>query len=499
MRRTLLRSRSAALLESLERRQLLSLVPAAPTTSDDCGCGGHDANTIVVDDDRKQCPNATFTSINLAVQAALPYSTIKVCPGLYNELVIVDKPLTILGPGRNCGPCRDRAPDPNRDAIVQFVNPTQSGIFSLLSNDITLDGFVIRNNTLGPGIYSSPAFSGYVVEDNLVTHNVFGYYFHSSGLYESVTRRNCFIDNSVAGPANGNGVYSDQGLRNAVITANRFEKNFNASVVLAGAPGTQTDISVTCNTSVNDGSFAFFNVDHGVMSRNFSYNSSGSGYFVAGCNKVDITCNVAIRATFSGVATNDPFLVGPNTNILISKNLLMDNGEAGVSMRQIINSTAEYNYAVRNGRLEPGDGIRLGAGALNNCVTHNVADRNRRDGIRAEVGSSNNVIAHNRMRYNREHDAHDDTVGPYNPPAMVANQWYDNDCRTQNKPGLCDHCCSCGDGHDSYDDRLTDDERNAIMGHEALVDQDTSLVSLDPEPDVLLGSLLPLSTERKYA
>jgi parallel beta-helix repeat protein len=214
---------------------------------------------------------------------------------------------------------------------------------------------------------------------------------------------------------------------------------------------------------------------------------------------------VAIRATFSGIATNDPFAdppsvpLAPSTNILISKNLLMDNGEAGISMRHIINSRAESNYAVRNGRLEPGDGIRLGEGAENNSVTCNVADRNGRDGIRAEVGSANNTIAHNRMRSNREHDAHDDTTGPYNPPALVANQWYDNDCRTQNRPGLCDHCgCGCGDGHDSYDKNLSDEEKAEITGHEALAGQDTSLVSLDPGEDVLVGKVLSLFGGKEY-
>src|ERR671937_2523388 len=56
--------------------------------------------TLIVDDDHMQCPNATFTSINLAVAAASPGDTIKVCPGIYTENVIVpvDKPqLTFLG------------------------------------------------------------------------------------------------------------------------------------------------------------------------------------------------------------------------------------------------------------------------------------------------------------------------------------------------------------------------------------------------------------------
>src|SRR3989442_313483 len=50
---------------------------------------------IVVDDDRVQCPDAQFTSIQEAVAAALPGSTIRVCPGAYRENVIVPKLLTL--------------------------------------------------------------------------------------------------------------------------------------------------------------------------------------------------------------------------------------------------------------------------------------------------------------------------------------------------------------------------------------------------------------------
>ena len=47
--------------------------------------------TLVVDDDKQQCPNADFTSINAAITAAAPGDKIRVCPGLYNENVVVDK------------------------------------------------------------------------------------------------------------------------------------------------------------------------------------------------------------------------------------------------------------------------------------------------------------------------------------------------------------------------------------------------------------------------
>jgi hypothetical protein len=55
------------------------------------------AATLTVDDDHVQCPNAGFSTIQSAVNAASPNDRINVCPGTYAEQVKVTKPLTIQG------------------------------------------------------------------------------------------------------------------------------------------------------------------------------------------------------------------------------------------------------------------------------------------------------------------------------------------------------------------------------------------------------------------
>jgi len=52
-----------------------------------------------VDDDRVQCPNADFTSIQAAVNQASPDDTIIVHDGTYDEQVIINKSLTVQGTG----------------------------------------------------------------------------------------------------------------------------------------------------------------------------------------------------------------------------------------------------------------------------------------------------------------------------------------------------------------------------------------------------------------
>ena len=52
---------------------------------------------LVVDDDKLQCPAATFTSIQDAINAANPGSLIRICPGTYREQLSINKSLSIEG------------------------------------------------------------------------------------------------------------------------------------------------------------------------------------------------------------------------------------------------------------------------------------------------------------------------------------------------------------------------------------------------------------------
>src|SRR5579862_337899 len=55
------------------------------------------ATTLIVDDDRRQCPGAFYQTISAAVDAASDNDTIHVCSGTYTEQVVITKSLRVVG------------------------------------------------------------------------------------------------------------------------------------------------------------------------------------------------------------------------------------------------------------------------------------------------------------------------------------------------------------------------------------------------------------------
>lgn len=366
---------------------------------------------LIVDDDLGQCPNADFSSIQAAVLAAPVGGHVRVCPGLYEEAVNVLKPLTLQAPrhqgqATNCQ--QPLPPDPTREAIIEGTGFT---LVQLAANDIVFDGFTVQNNEAGPGIYTSPLFSGYQVEHNTVQANVFGIYFNASGATESVVKHNCVRFNTSPGAASSNGVYSDQNLDNASIQDNYFTGHTNASVVLTHTVGVNDKIEITHNSSVDDSSIALFFTTNFVVGHNKIVRPAGSGVFLGGGTEPgEISFNDLEQGSGNGISLTT--LLGPTSDIVLRSNRVAGFG---------------------------GSGIRLGDGVTDTTVETNRSQDNGVDGIRAQSGAVENLIRSNHMLGNAEHDCHDDSAGPYNAPALVANQWINDFGRTENRPGLCKH------------------------------------------------------------
>lgn len=378
------------------------------------------AATLVVDDDGQasvtDC-NAASPASSSTIQAAIGMAsagdTIKVCPGTYAENVSVDKANLTIDGAKAGKDARTRSQ--TNESIVTGTDPT--GAVQLKENGIEWDGFTVSGNTAGPGIYTSPSFSGHDVANNVIKDNVFGLYLHSTGVNQNLVRRNRFTSNNQPGAAAGNGIYSDQGVQRALITVNKFELNENAAIVFANAATTQNQLTIERNQSIDDTTFvALFNTSNTTVATNTIRNDlddTGSAIFVGGDNDgVTVERNKITSAGFSGIAVRDTLGAAPKNVDIIGNSI-----------------QKAYNHGI--------DVTASGVGEVE--VRSNSVRNSRRSGLLFGVDTKASLVLNNTSFGNGSLDCED---GSSASPTVVgtagtANTWMDNRGRTDAPDGLC--------------------------------------------------------------
>ena len=395
--------------------------------------------SLVVDDDRQQCPNADYTSINAAIAAASTGDTIRVCPGLYNETVVVNKTsLALRGSteGSSTEPCLrgDSAVNPTIDSVI-------NGGVRLEANRVSLERFTVQGRPPDPlllssgGIATSAAFSGYSVRLNVIQDNPDGINLNSSGASTTVVDHNCIRRNNLGGEGES-GIFAEQGLlSNARIEANTFTGHEFASMFLGygltafpviTAPN--RDLTVTGNLSVDDGvgGIIVSNVKRVAILNNKLIRTGNAIAVYTPASEVLVARNQVEDSPFVAIRVDgNPFgccfyPTGP-TNIAVAGNTVTRAGTAlpqdGILLNRTSHSTVVENRI--QGSSRDGIGVRDSTEIL---VVANQADSNARDGIRNRGTSAGNTFKDNRMHGNAEHDAHDEN--------RAANTWIDNICDT---------------------------------------------------------------------
>src|SRR5919197_6030927 len=319
--------------------------------------------TLIVDDDHMQCPNATFTSINAAVAAAAPGDTIKVCPGIYRENVIVNKQLTFRGQTQaSDGRCANPVtPDRKHDSIVQYPYAPGTGAnggsagFSVQANGVVIDGFIVEPRSPdvspnpgptqdGDGVYSSKDVSGTVVQNSIIQHNARGVHLFSDGLTESVVRMNCIRDNNLLFGSNtltGQGIYLDIDFSNGLIEHNFTTLNKSAAMNLY----ISSDVTIQYNKSLADSSavaifassFASSNSPKGPIDvfYNLATQATGSTFFIGGATTdIHIIDNDLRNGAFSGIRFSNLTFVGPlvapSLSLEVKGNQVQRMGSSGI-------------------------------------------------------------------------------------------------------------------------------------------------------------------------
>src|SRR5436309_10335924 len=286
------------------------------------------------------CPH-TFTSIQSAVNVASPGDTIQVCPGTYNELVTVDKTLTILGAQAGVD-ARTRAVPVTSESVVS----NGDGDFQIEADKVVIDGFTIQGvvnpanlppfTGLDAGIWTNPGFSGtsggHQIRNNIIQNNIIGIELDNDGTFQTKVERNLIQNNNAVGPDGGTGIDTNFGLANAVIDSNKIVGNTNSGMNTFGSSLTVSNNEFAANRRA----IGWGGVTTATISGNNIHNSTDPATadirFFGGVSGVAITCNNLSNGAGRGIRMDDECPGCPNSSININNNNISGYPVAGLEV-----------------------------------------------------------------------------------------------------------------------------------------------------------------------
>ncbi|QDU27410.1 hypothetical protein ETAA8_24970 [Anatilimnocola aggregata] len=433
---------------------------------------------FIVDDDfaADNPARRQYTTIQGAVDAAITPvgnragDSIVVRPGLYNESVSIDKRITITGAVAPAIPFignRPYANDPSLNpARASIVDPATGAGFTITASNVILQGFTVANfdeSEDTQGIVVTGGTANKILR-NVIVDNTIGISLATDTATSNVgaarttyVTGNVLRDNNTLGAAAGNGIYSDAGLRNVSITANRITGHENASILAITTVDTDFNTSVTIASNLignqvtgeADSAIILANLTNstvvGNVMRNIYNNGTGIA-LVGGVSNVKVLSNNLANGAFTGINVifrpGDYAVAAPNSNNLIQGNVITNFGDGGIRLREgANNNVVKANVVQKNGfgasEADANDGFGSGISledAIDNIVELNVSYYNDTDGFYADLLSSGNIIRNNTGLFNGEHDFHDDSIGA--GTAGTANTYTNNRGRNGSPAGL---------------------------------------------------------------
>lgn len=250
----------------------------------------------IVDDDGADCPDAQFTSIQAAVDAAAPGDRILVCHGTYQEQVTITK-----------NELRLRAEGRRGDVVLDGLGLSVRFAGFLLDNahGNLIEGFLVRNYHEA-GIWLRAGSSGNTIRKNVTTaadHD--GIQVLASN--DNRIEHNVAIDNFAA---NACGIQIAPGSQRNVVRHNRLVNNEWGIQIVGTATAPTRDNMISNNTSLG-------NRGNGI--RNLG---GTSGTLIEG--------NHAVRNGFTPSAsttgtTNAGIRIASGSDIVVRLNQVLDN------------------------------------------------------------------------------------------------------------------------------------------------------------------------------
>jgi nitrous oxidase accessory protein NosD len=391
------------------------------------------SHVLVVDDDNGGCRfgGADHRTIQRAVDEAEPGGRILVCPGTYVETVKVGKHLDHLTiEGAKAG-LDARWRSQRHESVVTLGDPddlgpnidpvaARVGLVRLEADGVRWDGFLIADNQLGPGMFTSRDASGYDIRNTVFNDNGLGVHLGASGKRLTRLWGNRFhANNEFEKDGAGTGVYSDRGARCVQITDNLFELHNEAAILFADSGNAQRCVWVERNKSIDDNTFAAF------------YASS----------HVHVVANT-IRSgrAADGDAPAAIFIGGRNSDVVVAHNRIRSTHGTGIGVRNSGTRrplTASVDVELRENKVRNAEhnGIEIAApGGTGYVVKGNRSLQNKKVGIFVER-TRGVRFAGNTALDNGALDCRDLTRGA--GTAGTANTWTGNVGGSARPPGIC--------------------------------------------------------------
>jgi hypothetical protein len=366
----------------------LASLGVAPTELANVGLAGAQAssagdgpNMFIVDDDHAQCPNAAYSDIQTAVDAAPAGAQIKVCPGIYTEQVRITK---------NDQTLFSQVP-------LQAVIQAPAVLLTYPNSIVTVDGatgVTIRQFTItGPYVALTAGACAVATNRHTGVRIIDG----SATIYGNHITKIRDAAPDLFGCQDGIAVLVGRQLEDEVGTA--WLRNNQIDLYQKG--GVVVD---------NAGSYAWVTQNE-ITGEGFTPATAQNGVQVGRGAAADVDHNDISRNQFARAPLTDT-----------AAGVLLFETDAHVSV--------DHNDVLQNGV-----GIDVDADAVGLTIAHNDVHGSINDGIGAFQGSSDNLIAFNKATNNTPFDCYDETGGPY--PAATANDWLKDFGLTQNRPDLC--------------------------------------------------------------
>jgi len=341
---------------------------------------------LVVDDDKVECPNAGFTRIQDAIDAATAGDQIHICKGIYVEQVAIRKSLAI---------------DADNGAIL-VPSAMQANTASLFDAAPIATALLVANAT---GV----SISGLTVDGinsgiSECAPDLIGISFqNASGELERIAVRNFKLAAALNGCQSGTGIFVQSG--NGGVSKVEIEHctvhDFQKNGITADEIGTVTIIRRNVVTGVGPTTGA---AQNGVQ---IGFGATGSILDNVVTNNVWAPCTAV--STCTAVATNilvtqsDDVEISGNTAGISQVNIFVDGSNAEIRRNETFAS------AVFDGIRLEGDGSRVRENHVyngaesgiflsgnNNVVTDNVVTE-AAIGVLKETGSSGNILKGNRF------------------------------------------------------------------------------------------------------